>query len=44
MPKKHICPQKKKNEVSNKINSIISTIGLYKATGGTDLYKINETI
>lgn len=33
-----------KEEVSNKINSIISVIGLYKATGGIDLYKINENI
>ena len=34
----------KKDEVSNKINTIISTIGLYKAAGGIDLYKINENI
>ena len=34
----------KKDEVSNKINSVISTIGLYKAAGGADLYKINENI
>ncbi len=34
----------KKDEVSNKINSLISTIGLYKAVGGVDLYKINENI
>ena len=34
----------KKEEVSNKINTIISTIGLYKAVGGIDLYKINENI
>lgn len=27
-----------KEEVSNKINAIISLIGLYKATGGVDLY------
>lgn len=33
-----------KEEVSNKINSIISTISLYKATGGKDLYKLNESI
>lgn len=33
-----------KEEVSNKINSIISTISLYKATGGVDLYKLNEAI
>lgn len=32
----------KKEEVSNKINSIISTIGLYKAVGGIDLYKISN--
>ena len=34
----------KKDEVSNKINSVISTIGLYKAAGAVDLYKINENI
>ena len=34
----------KKDEVSNKMNSVISTIGLYKATGGMDLYKINENL
>ena len=34
----------RKDEVSNKINSLISTIGLYKASGGVDLYKINENI
>ena len=34
----------KKDEVSNKITSLISTIGLYKAVGGIDLYKINENI
>lgn len=34
----------KKEEVANKFNSLISTIGLYKATGGVDLYKINENI
>lgn len=33
-----------KEEVSNKINSIISTISLYKAAGGTDLYKLNNNI
>ncbi|DAA96374.1 TPA: hypothetical protein CPT80_04975 [Candidatus Gastranaerophilales bacterium HUM_9] len=33
-----------KEEVSNKINTIITTIGLYKATGGVDLRKINEDI
>ena len=34
----------KKEEVSSKINAIISAIGLYKAVGGVDLYKINENI
>lgn len=34
----------RKDEVSNKINSLISTIGLYNAAGGVDLYKINENI
>lgn len=33
-----------KEKVSNKINTIISTIGLYKVTGGVDLYKLNENI
>ena len=33
----------KKEEVSNKINSLIATIGLYKAAGGIDLYKLNST-
>lgn len=33
-----------KEEISNKINTIISTLGLYKATGGVNLYKINEKI
>lgn len=33
-----------KEEVSSKINTIITTIGLYKATGGVDLRKINEDI
>ncbi len=32
-----------KEEISNKINAIISTIGLYKAAGGIDLYKLNNT-
>lgn len=31
-----------KEEVSNKINSIISTISLYKASGGIDLYKLED--
>lgn len=31
----------KKEEVSNKINTLISIISLYKATGGVDLSKIN---
>ena len=30
----------KREEVSNKINCLISTISLYKATGGQDLYSI----
>ena len=34
----------KKEEVSNKINSLIASIGLYKAVGGVDLYKINENL
>lgn len=34
----------RKEEVSNKINSLISTISLYKAAGGVDLYKLNENI
>lgn len=34
----------KKDEVSSKINSILSAIGLYKAVGGVDLHKINEDI
>ena len=34
----------KKEEVSNKINTLISTISLYKATGGVDLYKMNENL
>lgn len=34
----------RKDEVSNKINSVISTVGLYKAAGGVDLYKINENL
>lgn len=33
-----------KEEVSNKINSIIATIGLYKAAGGVDLYKLNNSV
>lgn len=32
-----------KEEISNKINTIIATISLYKATGGVNLYKINIT-
>ena len=32
----------KKEEVSDKINTLLSTISLYKATGGVDLYKIND--
>ena len=33
-----------KEEVSNKINLIISTIGLCKAAGGVDLYKAEENL
>lgn len=33
-----------KEFVSSKIDTIISTIGLYKASGGVDLYKLNEKI
>ena len=33
-----------KEIVSNKINVIISTIGLYKASGGIDLYNLHEDI
>ena len=32
----------KREEVSNKINCLISTISLYKATGGQDLFSIKE--
>lgn len=31
-----------KNEVSNKINCMISTIGLYKAVGGKDITNLNK--
>lgn len=31
-----------KNEVSNKINCVISAIGLYKAVGGQDISKVND--
>lgn len=34
----------KKEEVSTKINTIISVIGLYKVTGGIDLYKLDQSI
>ncbi len=34
----------KKEVVSNKINTIISAIGLYKAAGGVDLYRLNENL
>ena len=33
-----------RENVSNKINTIISIIGLYKATGGTNLNNIEENI
>ncbi len=32
----------RKEEVSSKINSIVSAIGLYKVTGGVNLYKIEK--
>ncbi len=32
-----------KEQISNKINYLISTISLYKAVGGVDLYTINTT-
>lgn len=41
---KEIYLSAEKEEVSNKINSIISIIGLYKAAGGINLYNINEDI
>ena len=34
----------RKVEVSNKINVLLSTIGLYRAAGGVDLCKLNEDI
>ena len=34
----------KKEEISDKINSLISTIGLYKAAGGINLYKLNNNL
>ena len=34
----------KKEETSNKINSLITSIGLYKAVGGIDLSNIRENI
>ncbi len=33
-----------KEEVSNKVNTLISTIGLYKALGGVDLYSLNTNL
>lgn len=33
-----------KEEVSNKVNTLISTIGLYKALGGVDLYSLNNNL
>ena len=33
-----------KDEASNKINTIIASIGLFKATGGINLYTINDNI
>ena len=34
----------RKEEVSNKIDSLITSIGLYKAAGGVNLFKINENL
>ena len=34
----------KKEEVSNKINSVIAVIGLYKAAGGIDLYTLSDNM
>lgn len=34
----------KKEKVSTKINTVISVIGLYKVTGGIDLYKLDQSI
>ena len=34
----------KKDEVTNKINTIISTISLYKATGGVNLNTIENML
>ena len=33
-----------KEEVSNKVNTLISTIGLYKALGGVDLYSLSNNL
>lgn len=33
-----------KEEISNKINYLISSISLYKSVGGVDLYSINTTV
>ena len=40
---KEIYLSTQKELVVNKINTILSTISLYKATGGVDLYKLNAT-
>ena len=34
----------KKEEISDKINTIIAAIGLYKSVGGIDLYKLNDNL
>ena len=34
----------KQEEVSSKINAVISSLSLYKAAGGVDLYKLKEEI
>lgn len=39
---KEIYLSAEKELVSNKINSILSVIGLYKVSGGIDLYKLND--
>ena len=41
---KEACLTVKKEEISDKINSLIAAIGLYKAVGGIDLYTINKNL
>ena len=41
LSEKEIYLSTQKELVVNKINTILSTISLYKATGGVDLYKLN---